>query len=390
MSLRNDGDLYYGVPRSRHGYIFGQLRDEPRLLFAFSVWPRSVDSGQDFMKINQVQQAFFYKLTSLLEEAGVSEQQLFDELARRGITNPLEIEGVDAMKFLETAVHLSQDPCLMIRLGQQLGIAAYGSFGFALMSCENVRESIQLLLRYGQVLIRPIWSVSEHEGALLIRPEILVGTSKQRQLIAEVAFSNLMAIARSLYGSAVARAETSGLRLYLNYPRPGHSDCYRKAFKTPVTFEAERNELSIPSEVLDVPVRTANRKKHIVFQQQCEEMLRGLVAVDKTTAAVRQLLIQSAGRFLSISEVADRLHISERTLRRRLDDESTSFRAIVDEIRDLLARDYLTKTELTIADIAYLLDYAETVSFRRAFVRWNAMTPSVYRKIMRRSLVGSH
>jgi len=105
---------------------------------------------------------------------------------------------------------------------------------------------------------------------------------------------------------------------------------------------------------------------------------------------VRQLLIQSAGRFLSISEVADRLHISERTLRRRLDDESTSFRAIVDEIRDLLARDYLIKTELTIADIAYLLDYAETVSFRRAFVRWNAMTPSVYRKIMRRSLVGSH
>jgi len=380
MPLRKYGDLYYGELRVICGYIFGQSNDEPRLLLAFSVWSGSVDSGQGFMKINQVQHAFFYKLTSLLEEAGVSEQQLFDELARRGITNPLEVEGADAMKLLETAVHLSQDPCLMIRLGQQLGIAAYGSFGFALMSCENVRESIQLLLRYGKVLIRPIWSSSEHEGALLIRPEISVGTSKQRQLLAEVAFSNLMAIARSLYGSAMARVEISGVRLYLNYPRPDHSDCYRKAFKTPITFDAERNELSIPAEVLDVPVRTANRKEHVVFQQQCEEMLRGLVAVDKTTAAVRQLLIQSAGRFPGISEVADCLHISERTLRRRLNNESTSFRAIVDEIRDLLARDYLTKTELTIADIAYLLDYAETVSFRRAFARWNRLTPSEYRK----------
>ena len=129
-----------------------------------------------------------------------------------------------------------------------------------------------------------------------------------------------------------------------------------------------------------IPVRSASRTEHIVFQQQCEAMLQGLEAVDKMTAAVRQLLIQSAGDFLDIAQVAARLHISERTLRRKLDNESTSFRAILDEIRDLLARDYLTKTQLSISDIAYFLDYAETVSFRRAFARWNGLTPSEYRK----------
>ena len=211
-----------------------------------------------------------------------------------------------------------------------------------------------------------------------MRPDISIGTARQQQLLAELAFSNLVSISRSLYGRSVERA--GGVKLYLSFPQPPYSMCYREVFPTPVSFGAERNELVIPAEALSIPVRSANRTEHIVFQQQCEAMLQGLEAVDKMTAAVRQLLIQSAGDFLDIAQVAARLHISERTLRRRLDSESTSFRAILDEIRDLLARDYLTKTQLSISDIAYFLDYAETVSFRRAFARWNGLTPSEYRK----------
>ena len=129
-----------------------------------------------------------------------------------------------------------------------------------------------------------------------------------------------------------------------------------------------------------MPVKSANRSEHVVFYQQCEEMLRGLGRVEKTTAAVRQLLIESAGDFLDIGEIAERLHISERTLRRRLETESTSFRSTFEEIRDLLAREYLVETDLTVAEIAHLLGYSETVNFRRAFVRWNGVTPSQYRQ----------
>jgi AraC-like DNA-binding protein len=109
-------------------------------------------------------------------------------------------------------------------------------------------------------------------------------------------------------------------------------------------------------------------------------MLYSLSSVEKTTTAVRHLLIQSAGEFLDISQVAERLYVSERTLRRRLTAESTSFRATFDEIRDLLAREYLADTQLAVAEIAHLLDYNETQNFRRAFVRWNGVTPSEYRQ----------
>jgi AraC-like DNA-binding protein len=334
------------------------------------------------MKINQAHHAFLNQLLHLLKDAGVSPEQLVAELARRGVTAspnaPAVSSGVDALVLLETAVDLSGDPCLMIRVGQQLGIASYGSFGFALMSCANVRESTRLMLRYGQVLFQPGWTVHECEDGLFLRARISRGTAAQQQLFAELAFSNLVAAGRTLYGSAVERTE--GAEIYLSYSRPAHSAYYERAFNTPITFDCEHNQFFLPAQVLDTPVRTANRSQHVVFQQQCEEILRGLNSSEETTAAVRQLLIQSAGDFLDISQVAKRLHVSERTLRRRLEAESTSFRSVFDEIRDLLAREYLTKTELTIADIAHLLDYAETVSFRRAFVRWNGVTPIGYRQ----------
>jgi AraC-like DNA-binding protein len=247
-----------------------------------------------------------------------------------------------------------------------------------LMSCANLRESLQLLLRYGQVLFQPSWTAREYEGGLLLRADITLNTAARQRLVTELAFSNISAVGRSLYGRQVERAE--GVELHLNYSRPAHVACYKKAINVPVTFDSEHSQLLLPSAVLDTPVKTANRSEHVLFHQQCEEMLRGLSSVEKTTADVRQCLIQSAGDFLDIAQVAESMHISERTLRRRLAGESTTFRATAEEVRDLLAREYLIETELTVADIAHLLGYSETVNFRRAFVRWNGVTPGAYRQ----------
>jgi AraC-like DNA-binding protein len=375
-------EIDYRYTRPFDGNIFGQFHFNHCLLCDLLERLRTGGGVWSKMKANQGHRAFFNQLLHLLEEAGVSAAQLGAELTRRGIKASPTAEsvgsGVDGLVLLEAAFDLSGDPSLMIRLGQQIGIASFGSIGFALMSCANVRESVRLMHRYGQVLLQPGWTAHEHEGGLLLRAEISRGTAAQQQLFAELVFSNVATAGRTLYGSTVERAE--GAEIQLSYPRPAHATYYEHAFNTPISFDCEYNQLFLPAQVLDTPVRTANREQHVVFQQQCEEILRGLHSAEETTASVRQLLIQSAGDFLDIAQVAERLHVSERTLRRQLETESTSFRSILDEIRDLLAREYLAKTELTIADIAHLLDYAETVSFRRAFVRWNELTPSAYRE----------
>ena len=93
---------------------------------------------------------------------------------------------------------------------------------------------------------------------------------------------------------------------------------------------------------------------NVLFSQECEELVSGMTEVDETTANVRRLLIHSAGNFLSISEVAEKLNITERTLRRRLSADGTNFRTIFDDIKNTLARNYLRKTSLNVAEIADL------------------------------------
>lgn len=105
-----------------------------------------------------------------------------------------------------------------------------------------------------------------------------------------------------------------------------------------------------------------------------------MTEVDETAAIVRRLLIHSVGNFPSISEVAEQLHVSERTLRRRLAAEETDFRTIFDDIKNTLAQNYLRKTSLSAVEIADLLNYAEATNFHRAFQRWNSTTPAEYRQ----------
>ncbi|MCP3906683.1 MAG: helix-turn-helix transcriptional regulator [Oceanicoccus sp.] len=100
---------------------------------------------------------------------------------------------------------------------------------------------------------------------------------------------------------------------------------------------------------------------------------------ESTTAAVRRILINEAGNLPNLDQVGGKLHMSKSTLKRRLENESTNFRIICDEVRNLLAQKYLTDTELSVEDIAHLLGYTEMTNFRRAFMRWNKMAPSKFR-----------
>ena len=145
-------------------------------------------------------------------------------------------------------------------------------------------------------------------------------------------------------------------------------------------FDQEHTQIFMPDQWLRQRVRTGDSKTNVLFSQQCEELVSGMTKVDETTANVRRLLIHSAGNFLSISGVAEKLHITERTLRRRLTAEETNFRTIFDDIRNTLARNYLSKTSLSVVEIADLLNYSEATNFHRAFQRWNSTTPADYRQ----------
>jgi AraC-like DNA-binding protein len=179
---------------------------------------------------------------------------------------------------------------------------------------------------------------------------------------------------RSLCG-----ADWSPAKVELTRPKPADVARYKGFFRSPVVFGARNNALSFSKNWLSVPVSTSDGEKHKMLSLEN-------VKADKNTKqgvspAVRRLLHRNVSRGIDGSRyVAESLGIHERTLRRRLARENTSFRELLEEVRETLSLQYLNDTELSISDIAFALGYSGTDAFDHAFRRWHGMSPSQWRR----------
>ena len=316
--------------------------------------------------------AFRDRLASL----GIDPLEVIETASRgRGATASAQSPPT-AHEVLESAVAMSGDTTLAIKIGNGLDLGKYGTYGFALMSCSDMGAALELFLCYGQTFIQSSsWHRSVSKDGVTLRLQQNTGTSYQKMLVTELAFSQLHLASKLL----VARP-AEGVRVHFSYSKPAHFRVYEQNWPFPMEFDQEHTQIFMSDQWLRQRVRTGDPTTNVLFSQQCEELVSGMTEVDETSAIVRRLLIHSAGKFLTISEVAEQLNVTERTLRRRLAAEGTDFRTIFDDIKSTLAKNYLRKTSLSVLEIADLLNYAEATNFHRAFQRWNSTTPTDYRQ----------
>jgi len=164
------------------------------------------------------------------------------------------------------------------------------------------------------------------------------------------------------------------------YPRPPHADDYALVYTARSSFDADRLIARFQANLLDLPLRRdeaalerfldgAPGRITMLYRRDREMVMR-----------VRNALRDALPDMLSAQAVADRLHLSVRTLARRLSEEGSSYRAIKDALRRDIAIARLTKTRQPIGKLAAELGYADPSAFYRAFVGWTGMSPEHYRK----------
>ena len=121
-----------------------------------------------------------------------------------------------------------------------------------------------------------------------------------------------------------------------------------------------------------------------VFEPDLRRRLGELEDTATTAERVQALLLELLPSSAATMElVAERLAMSKRTLQRRLEDEGRTFRALVNDTRERLARHYLTQTRMSGGEIAFLLGFEDPNSFYRAFHEWTGQTPDTVRHAMR-------
>jgi len=154
---------------------------------------------------------------------------------------------------------------------------------------------------------------------------------------------------------------------------------YEAYFGTSV-MRGEFNGLTFTAEDARRPFLTANDQMWEIFEptlnKRMQDLERDATFRDRVRACLMEIL--ASGKY-SMADVASRLAVSTRTLQRRLRDENTNFQKELDNLREELARNYLSKTDYSSGQIAFLLGYEEATSFYRAFRSWTGETPEVIR-----------
>lgn len=301
-------------------------------------------------------------------------------LAASGLSDAtLDGAELDASRFealVRGAIAATGEPALGLLVGRRLGVASHGMVGLAAASSSSVREGLEVAARYG-LLRTTLVSIAVQEGARAVRVRF-----DERHGLREARAPALEAIVlavKNVFDWAAGGASAVA-SVAFSFPAPQHAELATEAFGCEVRYGASWTGFEFPAALLDAPLPAADPETFREASAACQRQLERLGADTSHAARVRRLLLDAQARLPSLRLVARVLHLSPRTLHRRLVAEGTSFHALVEEVRHAIALELLEAERLGLAEIAHRLGYSELASFRRAFKRWEGVAPDAWRR----------
>jgi len=293
------------------------------------------------------------------------------------------LQDPDTRIPFETSVNLAfqaalatRDEALGLHLAELYRPGSFGVLDYLAHSSRTLGEAIGYLCRYNRLLQDAVESVLElSEGKALLYNHLL-GDVFLPPGIVENTIANHIVIGRELTGVTLVP-----LAVEFRHSAPTYVSEYERIFKAPIRFGAERDGLVLPVEYLGLPLKNADPGLCSILERHAAQLLEQLPRTSRFSHRVQELVARELKDGAPRAEsIAHKLELSERTLRRRLHDEGTTYESLVDSLRRGLAERYLERSDLSIEQVAFLLGYSDAGAFRRAFRRWNRISPALYRK----------
>lgn len=282
--------------------------------------------------------------------------------------------------IIRNSQQLVNEPDLGLQYGKRLNASTHGILGFALMNASSLSEMVQIWLRYHSINHPGLQlGYRVDSGIAVLGADIMNNDNSTHIFAKEVLFASVYSTL-----SFVLNERPGWTEFWFDYPEPAYADKYAEVFNAMPRFGQSQCQMRAPAQYLDRPLPAGNPASAKAYQQQCAEMLRTMRQRQGVAQKVQKLLLERSASFPKIAEIASLLLMSERTLRRRLDSEGTSFQEVYNDVRHRLATEYLRTTSLGVADISELLGFADPSNFRRAFIQWSGQSPAQFRKALPR------
>lgn len=260
-------------------------------------------------------------------------------------------------------------------VGWRLPITAYGSLGQAMLSSATAQEAMQLCMHYWRLIARGFsLNISHANDQCVLTLTLAVPI---QQPLRQVVFESTLA---SLYRGCMALIPTAAscMEVWLAEPEPEYSHVLRQKIPS-IRFGMPATQIRFPAALLSHPLSMASATGLHTALQRCEQEINDLNLQDKITQKVLQKLVLSDYGYPTLIAMAQQLNMTPRTLRRRLSDENTGYAKLIEDSRKRDAMRFLDDPQVSIAEVARRLGYADMANFTRAFKKWTTLTPSGYR-----------
>ena len=263
---------------------------------------------------------------------------------------------------------------LWAEVGRRHRLPAYGTFGIALSTAPNLREWVKISGKTQDLCFTFTDYRPAERGGKLCGIEFCLAAVPD-DLREMTLYRDLGALSACL--EEVWRGPMSGFFLEVSASAP-EKKVIQHLFRFPVRFDSACTTLNCPSGMTDDPLPYGNRYLHDHYVRQCTAVLDDIAGRDLVSTAIRVMMLQPA-KHGTVEAVARRLNMSVRTLQRRLNENSVTFRSLLMRAHVEVAKSHLRRPSLSIAQIAAELGYADRASFDLAFSRWTGLSPRKFR-----------
>lgn len=278
-----------------------------------------------------------------------------------------------AAHVLRHAVRAMPDRGLGIEVGSRDMFLSFGVLGLAIRSAENLRAAmevgVELQLAAGGLMDVAAERVGETFALRAYErhpePELL-------PFLCEELFCSVVVTVRTV----LELPRLAPAYVQVSYPPPAYAQRYREFFGCPVLFNADANRVALPDALWTRRLPRADPATHAVAVAACRDMVAGGEQPNDVVQTVETMLRDSLRDPLTMAQVAKRLGVTERTLRRRLSAGGQQFIALRDKVRSERARYLVRETAMPIHAIATEVGFTDPREFRRAYIKWTGHPPT--------------
>lgn len=268
------------------------------------------------------------------------------------------------------------DPALQLAAPTTLPFGAYRVIEYLIAASATVGEAVDRFARFFGLIADAVSLAVECDGEEQCLRLTRADGGPVPPVYVDYVFAALVGRIRTRI-----KPDLRVSRVELRQHEPPASAPYREHFRAPVRFGAAADRLCFSAEEWGAPLDTADAALASLLEEHARILARRIPqAATGFVTAVQKTIASALPEGGSAADVARALHVSVRTLQRKLVAAGTTFRDVHDTVRRRLAEEYLADPGVSIAEVAFLLGFGDQSSFNRAFRRWTGQSPGRWRR----------